>query len=342
MKNNELTKLGYVVVTDYIEADTGKDVSDALQEIIDTNPNKTIYFPDGEYILAKPILTPADPVKSVSLKLSNYAKLKAADDWSSDEAMVRLGASHPKNDINTAGSNYFFEGGIIDGSNIANGISIDGGRETAIRNLSIKRTVIGLRIKCGANNGSSDCDIDTVNIVGNGTPESIGVVVDGADNTFTNMRIASVYIGVRLTRSGNYLRNVHPLYIYEKGLEGYYENSYAFYDISSGNWFDTCYSDQFATGFYSGSNTLSTFIGCRAFWYTDRGNKQIGFEFDGKFHSMMNACHINLKYENVEGKYMTVKEEGGKGAVCCPMVNEAFNHDECFKQYCNGHAVWRS
>ena len=44
--------LGYVVVTDYIEANTGLDVSDAIQKIINENPHRTIYFPDGEYILS--------------------------------------------------------------------------------------------------------------------------------------------------------------------------------------------------------------------------------------------------------------------------------------------------
>ena len=58
---------GYVVVTDYVEANTGKDVSDAIQKIIDENPHRTIYFPDGEYILAKPICTPANGANAVNL-----------------------------------------------------------------------------------------------------------------------------------------------------------------------------------------------------------------------------------------------------------------------------------
>ena len=57
---------GYVVVTDYIKNDGKKDVSDAIQKIIDNNPNRTIYFPDGTYLISKPILTPADPKKSVA------------------------------------------------------------------------------------------------------------------------------------------------------------------------------------------------------------------------------------------------------------------------------------
>jgi len=338
---SDLKNMGYVIVTDYVKPNTGNDTSDAIQRAIDENPNTTIYFPDGEYILSKPILTPAAPKKSVSLKLSNYAKLKASNGWSSDEAMVRLGAKCPANDIDTPGSNYYFEGGIIDGSDIAKGISIDGGRETAIRNLSIKRTSVGLTIKTGANSGSSDCDIDTVNIVGNGQPGSIGVVLEGADNTLTNMRIASVHVGVKILRSGNYLRNVHPLFIYEKGLEGHYQDGYAFYDLSSGNWYDTCYSDQFATGFYAGPDTISSYTGCRAFWYSPNGSKQIGFEFDGKFHSLLSGCHISLKYEDIEGKYMTVKEEGGKGKVNSPIVYEPNNHDDTFKKYTKDEAIWR-
>ena len=136
----------YLVVTDYIPQSSGEDVSDRLQEIIENNPNRTLYFPDGEYLISKPILTPADPKRSVALRLSTYAKIKAAPDWNSDEAMVRLGAEYFANDIRTCGSNYSFVGGIIDGSGVASGISVDGGRETVVRDVSIKHTQIGLHI----------------------------------------------------------------------------------------------------------------------------------------------------------------------------------------------------
>ena len=106
---------GYLVVTDTVVADGKTDVADQIQKLIDDNPNRTIYFPDGVYVLGHPILTPADPKKSVDLQLSNYAVLKAADGWSSEEAMVRLGGECPANDIRTIGSNYSFTGGIVDG-----------------------------------------------------------------------------------------------------------------------------------------------------------------------------------------------------------------------------------
>ena len=47
--------LGYVVVSEYVTPSSGEDVSEALQQLIDANPNRTIYFPDGEYIISKPL-----------------------------------------------------------------------------------------------------------------------------------------------------------------------------------------------------------------------------------------------------------------------------------------------
>ena len=155
----EENKMGYLIATDHLPNDGTADISDALQRLIDDNPNRTIFFPDGVYLLSKPVLTPADPQRSVDLQLSNYAILRASESWSNTEAMIRLGAAHPANNIYIPGSNYGLCGGVIDGNGRAKAVSIDGGRETYIRNTNIKNAVIGVHIKYGANNGSSDCDI---------------------------------------------------------------------------------------------------------------------------------------------------------------------------------------
>ncbi len=72
---------GAVCVTDTVAAETGADVADALQAVIDANPNRTIYFPDGEYLVSHSLCTPADPSKSVDLQLANYAVVKATEDF---------------------------------------------------------------------------------------------------------------------------------------------------------------------------------------------------------------------------------------------------------------------
>jgi len=257
---------GCIIASEHMPTDGLADVSDRLQRLIDENPNRTIYFPDGVYLLSKPILTPAHPKKSVDLQLSNFACLRASADWSSTEAMIRLGASHPANDIHTPGSNYSLTGGIIDGAGKAKAVSIDGGRETCIRNVSIKNAHIGIHIKYGANSGSSDADVTGVNITGNGAVDSIGVLIEGFDNTLTNMRIADVFTGVEVRGGGNMLRNIHPLFIIHPETYARYEESAGFRIVHGMNWFDYCYSDQFAVGFDTQGGGV--FKNCFCWWYS--------------------------------------------------------------------------
>ena len=335
--------LGYLIVTDYVDANSGKDVSDELQKLILDNPNRTLYFPDGVYLISKPICTPANPIHSVSLVLSCYATIKATDDWTDSEALVRLGAAEPFNDINTNGSNYFFEGGILDGSGKANGISIDSGRETSVHNVSIKHTMIGLHIKWGANNRSSDADIHTVNIVGAGVPGTIGVLVQGHDNTFTNMRIASVMTGFKLESGTNILRNIHPLFIFEPALEGLFTESVAFLDEGGTNWYDNCYSDQFSTGFEVGHRTLAFFNDCFAMWYTKKGGVNTAIKAHGPFNAIFKNLKVNFLHDN-ENAFLKLAtgDTTGNGYIQTPVFQEELVQNKDYKLHLKDSVMWRS
>lgn len=328
---------GYVIVTDYVKANTGEDVSDAIQELILSNPNKTIYFPDGEYVVSKPICTPANPVHAVSLELSKFAVLKAAEGWDCGEAVVRLGAAEPWNDINTNGSNYGIVGGIIDGSGVANGVSVDSGRETLIREVSIKHTFIGIHIKHGANSNSSDADVMNVNIVGNGRVGSIGVLVEGSDNTFTNMRIANIQIGMKILAPSQFLKNIHPLYIFTPELEGHFEDSCAFWDDTMmESWYNNCYSDQFSTGFRMKGGARLTYADCFCYWYK-AGGLERGFHADGKFDSIIRNCRVHFNGGNGNNAYLTVAEQGGNGIVAYPITERVT--DPTYKDYLVGKEI---
>ena len=344
MNNMSVGMPGYVVVTDYIEVNSGKDVSDGIQKIIDENPHRTIYFPDGEYILAKPICTSAHPDRAVHLELSRFATLKASDDWSDSEALVRLGAAEHFNTIYINGSNYGIIGGIIDGNMKANGIAIESGRETIIRDLSIKHTQIGIHIKTGANSGSSDADIDVVHIVGNNKKDSIGVLIEGADNSLTNMRIAACQTGIMLRRCGNLLRNIHPLHIFGYEYGGVddmeYTDTVAFWDQTRGkNWYNYCYSDQPSTAFRIMGGSTGIFDNCFAMWYSPRGDKEIGFECEGKFCASILNADINFRGDAKNRKFLTVGEEGGFGIIENPIFNTALNEDEAYADYLVGKVV---
>ena len=332
-KNNVL------VITDYVKSDGKTDVSDAIQKVIDNNPNRTIYFPDGVYILSKPIKTPASPQLSVSLELSNYAILKASEIWSDTEAMVRLGATHPLNNIFLNGSVYGLSGGIIDCSGKAKAVSVDGGRETFIRNLSIKSTKLGIHIKRGANSGSSDCDIVSVNIVGDSSPESIGMLIEGYDNTFTNMRIYATSTGVVLKSSGNSLRNIHPLYAYSNKSD--YTKGIAFLDEKGSNLYDYCYSDNYAVGFVV-PNTPNIYKNCFIFWYTNKGGTQTAFEVanNGKLNSIILDVRVGFHRKSTNNAFLKA-QAGGKGIVENVIITARSKvpEDDMVKSYLKGKYI---
>ena len=298
----------YVVATDYAPADGVTDVADMLQKMIDANPRRTIMFPDGTYLLSHPIATPADPMKAVHIKMGNFAILKADENrWNGDGAILKLGGKDPANNITTPGSNYGIEGGIIDGSDIADGISIDSGRETRITGVSIKNTRIGIHIKHGANSGSSDSDIRDVNITGNRTKEAIGVLIEGFDNTFTNMRICHTHTGIWCKSAGNSFKNIHPLY----GMgNGNYPESRAFVVEMGNNWFDYCYSDQFAKGFVLSDGVEVNLVNCFAYWYTGNVPFQTAIECEGAFDSLVYGFHAGFSNSCAKVALLTGSTEG--------------------------------
>lgn len=313
---------GYLDVTDYISVNSGVDVSDELQKIIDENPNRVLFFPDGEYILSKPIYTPADPTKSVSLKLSDFAVLKASGEWQEGEAIVQLGGKYPYNTTYVNGSNYSLEGGIVDGNGVADGVSINSGRETAVRNTSIKNTVTGLHIMYGANNGSSDSDISGINIMGNSTQNSVGILIEGWDNTLSNIRIGAINTGVIIRSAGNVLRNIHPLW---GGSWDFYKTSCGFIEECDGNLYDYCYSDEFATGFKTMGNSESIFVDCFCYWWKsdNKDYTYTGFAAEKKFNATLTNFRMGGLTKDCENIVLSVGKAGGSGVIDNLIVDEA-------------------
>ncbi len=321
---------GYLLVTDIIPSDGSADVADAIQTIIDENPNRTIFFPDGVYLVSKPIYTPAEPTKSVSLKLSEFAVIRAVGEWKYGEAIIQLGGKDPANNTHTPGSNYSLEGGIIDGSGVANGISVNSGRETAIRNTSIKNTVVGIHIMYGANSGSSDTDVTGVNIIGTGRTDSVGILLEGFDNTITNVRIGNVFTGVHIKSAGNMLRNVHPLY-YSDYTD--YQNSCGFLIETGNNWLDYCYSDQFAIGFRLTSNGASTLHDCFCYWYSAGDGTQTAIRADRQFDAIVTNFNAGFHGDAENCFVLTVGELGGDGTIDNLTVNENLVTNKTHKMY---------
>ena len=298
-----------------------------------------IYFPDGEYVISSPIATPADGDFSVSLKLSDNAIIKASEDWSDSNAMIRLGGMNERNDINVRGSNYYLEGGIIDGNGKAKGVSIDHGRETSVRDVTILNTSVGLTVRLGANGGSSDADIENIRIYGNGALSSIGLQIQGWDNTFSNMQISNVQIGVKIETAANLLRDIHVTYVQAGKLESAYRSSIGFLDTGDRNWYDSCTSEGFRIGFEIRSSR-SILSSCVAKWYPEQTSKQICLYTPNSWGSIARSCaaYFTAPKENCE--YLIEDQSGGKGQIIDPIFDETRVNREDYKSHLCGKVVF--
>ena len=334
---------GYVLITDYKEYVQKGDYAPAIEKAIEENPRSTIYFPDGTYNMTKPIVISADPAKSVSIKMSHMTILKPLNWTDPNLALIRVGVSADGesdtsdiaiNNAYMAGSeSVSITGGCIYCVGMAQGISVEGGVGTYIYNVSIKAAPVGIHVKRGPNAlGATYVNVDNVNITGNDSRESIGVLVEGSYNTFSNMRIASINYGVKCTETGsrNIFRNIHPLCsIQTKTTAG-------FWDLSDGNMYDVCYSDQFATGFLMETNTKSVYNGCFCYWWTDANKYHVGFASNGQFNSIIESSKVRHSHSGLEtDAYMLVAEEGGRGVVLYPLVGNMSNaYISVLEQYC--------
>ncbi|MCQ2792717.1 MAG: hypothetical protein MJ208_04275 [Bacilli bacterium] len=317
---------GVIDVASYVDITGKSDCSDKIQELINNNPNRTLYFRDGTYLLDHQILTPGDPTKSVDLQLSNYAILKASDSYQvkrdeigeyQDEYlyMVSLGGLDKINDVTTPGSVYSFTGGIIDGSGKAAGIEIAGGRETRVQNVSMKGVEVGLRIAHGVNGGgSSDADIRDLSIICNDTKESYGLKLEGSDNTATNIRIGHTTHGVYITGGTNILKNVHPLHN-KPCKESYYNDSIGF-EIKSFAQLSNCYSDNFRIA-YKFHDSGSFLTDCVAWWFEPSLDlKQYSiWKESNEFNAIINNFAIGFKKDGERTIMAGNKEKLGEGSI---------------------------
>ncbi len=263
VKNSE----DYVTVTDYVVPNTGEDVSYHLQKIIDVNPGRTIYFPDGEYSIAYPLIISAAIDESVSLRLSDGAVIKAHAEWKGKnrydgrDALVRVGADDSNtDDFISIGAYYSVIGGTLDGNFRANGINIEGGLEVVVRDICVRNAVTGVLIKDGVHNHTSAVDVEDLVIIGDGAIGETGVLAVGLDNTITNVRIYNMPIGLKSTGGGNFIKGIFV----KNSDEGLMREGTQGIISDATDWISQCYVENFNTAYGLADTVI--FSDNRAVW----------------------------------------------------------------------------
>lgn len=286
------------------------DASEKLQSIINGNPNRTIYIPDGTYLIEHSLTTPAHATRSVALQLAENAVLVASGKWDSDKPMISLGKTYPTNDVANAGYFFFIDGGTLDCNGVAKGVSIDGGREVAIRNLNILNTVLGINIAKGANSGSADADIKDVRITGNGKAGSTGVRINAYDNTLSRIDISNVQTGLEIVSGGNVMRNITISGCSDTNM---FSGSTGIRDMTGDCWYISCRITDFETA-YLLENTQDMRPSIESFtaaWTGKTGSRHIVFDTPGSFNIMATDLVVKMNENNaVDENIITLAREG--------------------------------
>ena len=296
----------YLIVTDYLVPNTGEDLATLLQEIIDKNPNRTIYFPDGEYVISQPLLTSAVSRESVSIQLSDGAVIKASYNWHNrgGNAMICLGGGGDKNDIVSLGSYYIVSGGTLDGNNRANCISIDSGRESVIKNICLKNPQKGIVIKEGVNGNSSDIDMEDITIIGSGMPGTVGIDSIGCDNTYTNIRVYDMEKGLV-----NAVGDVTSVYVFNT------EKSAKLNTVGiTGAWrMANCVTVNCDVGYVLNEGTIT--FDCVSVWTSAEHTSQTMFNANGKKVMVSGSRAYFFEGDNVNCNFITNYPEGKEPIV---------------------------
>ncbi len=298
----------YIVVTDHDIDATGKtNVAGKIQTLINKFPGRAIYFPDGTYLMNSTIKTSAASNKAVSLIFSGNAKLKAGSTFQAGTPLISVGGA----DSGTETTSTTISGGILDCGGKATGISLDGGRDIFLSDISIINAPVGLVVTKDVN-----ADVESLTIAGTYTDTAVGVKVNGSENTLTNIRVYGCGTGLEATKSGNTFRNIICKY------NGTSATSCGFYDNSDkGNDYDGCTSNDFAIGFKIGAGAECTFSLCNILWEQATTPSQLGFKNEGAFNSVLRSCKVTGT-AGKNAKFMETAQGGGKGMeLYCFRIN---------------------
>lgn len=304
-----------VCVNDYGAYGDGiHDDTLAIQRAIEENEFATIYIPKGNYKISRPIKTTCSNTKQQNIILDKNAIIFTNEELDCLFELGGLGGTSDGVDLRYR----YFKGGILDANNCISGIKINPNlmgvdiSDTEIRNFT-KYGVYVPRDK----EGSSDISIHDTYINGKtSSDDNYGLYLQRPDNKFYNLRVNAVKTGVYMDRGGQFLENVHGLYItYTSELpDSFIDSKFIHFAGGSDVFVHQCYCDTFHTFVYS--ETSSPIIITDSFFYSYIKKVDIElFKFknhDAKYTIKNNTFnmpsavtkHKGIVYENFNIQYM--------------------------------------
>lgn len=241
------------------------DDTEALQFCIDNFPHRTLFFPNGNYLISQPLFIRVGNEYTVDLFLESSAKIFTNSEI---EELLSIG----KIEGGTWDRKQLFNivtirGGIFDATNTQYAIYITSDRkqtrilDTNIINVSNTGVYIDRNVVTSSS-VSSDVLLDTISVTGTGNFENnVGIYLKGTDNELNNIRITGLKTGLIIEGGGNLLSNGHLTASYTDTTVDMINNSIGVILKGFGNnYFTNFYIDTFGKSFIFENENMRTYF----------------------------------------------------------------------------------
>ena len=283
---------------------TGDGTTDdtaAIQYCINKFVHRTIYIPDGKYLISSPLSIKSGNDYQVNIKMSENAILFSNTNI---DSLIEIGKTYGGEwSRYEEGNKVHIEGGLLDCTNIKYGIYSNSDQKGSVfSNLNmINIDRYGIYCDRGTHsNMSSDARIANCNLNGTSSDSSnecTGIYLYSTDNTIDNIVMLRMKTAFEIIGGGNKISNIHVCTAWEDSIsDNDFNNTIAFkYTNANYENLSNIYLDTYAIGFSLNGdyNLINISNVVQYYWYAGNTNIKTKFIDINTTISSNNRIYIN-------------------------------------------------
>ena len=289
------------------------DDTSVIQYCIDKFVHRTIFIPDGHYLISSPLSIKAGNDYQVNIEMSENAKLFTN---TTIDSIIEIGKVYGGAwDRYSEGNCVVIKGGLIDCNNVKYGIYSNGDQKyTQLQNLNmINIDRYGIYLDRGSHTNISN-DTKIYNCCLNGktsatSNEGTGIYIYGSDNTLDNITMLRMKVAFDIKGGGNKISNIHICTAWDNDItDEQFNNTIAFrYENVTLENLSNIYLDTYAIGFQLNGNNdnLNITNVVDYYWYAGNNNIQTKlFDINTTISSnnRIYADNIQVQFPNSNGR----------------------------------------
>ena len=298
------------------------DDSTIIQNIIDNNPKRTLYFPSGNYLLKSGIKV--QHKYPVSFKLESDSKLFTD---TAITCLIDLATDRTSEDyfnIETDPYITHIDGGVINCDNTIYGIRTQSsGSILYMNNVRLENVDnYGIYINRDEYYNSSNANLCNLVIRGKNSSSSnasTGICLKGYDNKLMNIFIFGNKIGLDIQSNGNFINTVHNVTYFGSNnvyTTSQFNNTIGFSIDGVDNNLINCYADTFGVGYLIKTNYQTTLNNCFTYWWQASAESiTYSVKFDSVYQPKTKIVNCNFKLAPDGTKYIIYNTGGNNNII---------------------------